>query len=162
MLNWGCFPCELRSLQTLGRNYASNWSHFYQCSWILGIIGCGIIAPSTAAAVNSAINISSSFHIMSPALTYFPPLLPYRPSDAAISVDQVSGVLLLSFLWPSFGFPIKPYIPVSVELKVQDGVLMQGSRIMIQAPLQLEMLDRLHTGHQGITKCREKAWQSMW
>ena len=52
------------------------------------------------------------------SLTYFPPLLPYRPPDAAVSVDQVSGVLLLSptaVLWPSFGFPIRPIQPYGVR-----------------------------------------------
>ena len=42
---------------------------------------------------------------------------------------------------------IKPYLPVSAELTVQDGLLMRGSRIVIPPPLRLEMLDRLHTGH---------------
>lgn len=44
-----------------------------------------------------------------------------------------------------------------------DGILMRGSRIVIPKALQEEMLQRIHTsGHQGITKCRERARQSVW
>ena len=37
-----------------------------------------------------------------------------------------------------------------------------GNRIVIPSSLRKDMLDRLHTGHQGITKCRIRALQSMW
>ena len=47
------------------------------------------------------------------------------------------------------------YCPMSSELSVDNGLLMRGSRIVIPTALHLEMLDRIHTGHQGITKCRE-------
>ena len=67
--------------------------------------------------------------------------------------------------WPSsqslYG-AVKHYLPVATELSVKDGLLMRGSRIVIPAALRLEMLDRIHTGHQGISKCRERARQSLW
>ena len=39
---------------------------------------------------------------------------------------------------------------------------MRGGRIIIPTSLRTEMLSKIHTGYQGITKCRERAWQSIW
>ena len=67
--------------------------------------------------------------------------------------------------WPSrqtIAEAVRHYYPVAAELSVENGLLMQGSRIVKPAALWLEMLDRIHTGHQGITKCRERARQSIW
>ena len=36
----------------------------------------------------------------------------------------------------------------------------EGSRIVISAQLRKGILDQLHTGHQGITKCHERARQA--
>ena len=33
---------------------------------------------------------------------------------------------------------------------------------MIPQPLRPEMLRKLHAGHQGISKCRQQALQSVW
>ena len=57
---------------------------------------------------------------------------------------------------------MKHYLNVATELSVKDGILMRGSRIVIPVALRPEMLDRVHTGHQGISKCRERARQSIW
>ena len=57
---------------------------------------------------------------------------------------------------------VKPYLPVRAEFFIQCGLLMRGSRILIPPPLPKEILNRLHTGHQGITKCQEKPRQSVW
>ena len=58
--------------------------------------------------------------------------------------------------------PVKAYYPVATELTVVNGLLMRGNRIVIPLALQVEILDKLHAGHQGITKCRERARQSVW
>ena len=39
---------------------------------------------------------------------------------------------------------------------------MRNNRLVIPSSLRHDMLDRLHTGHQGITKCRRRAQQSVW
>ena len=54
------------------------------------------------------------------------------------------------------------YKPIAGELSVQSGLLLQGSRIVIPTVLWKEILVKLHTGHLGITKCQERAKQSVW
>ena len=57
---------------------------------------------------------------------------------------------------------VKPYYPVSAEISIEGGLLMRGSRIIIPASMRRSILDKVHTGHQGISKCRERARQSIW
>ena len=54
------------------------------------------------------------------------------------------------------------YDAVAAELSVEDGLLLRGCRIVILTSLRQDILRRLHTGHQGIVKCRERARQSVW
>ena len=56
---------------------------------------------------------------------------------------------------------LKPYLPVATELTCQDGLLVRGNRIVIPASLRLDVLERLHSGHQGISKCHKRARQSV-
>jgi len=39
---------------------------------------------------------------------------------------------------------------------------MRNSHIVISSTAQHELLDKIHCGHQGITKCRLRAQQSVW
>ena len=58
---------------------------------------------------------------------------------------------------------IQPYSSVSSELSVEDGLLLRAPRlIVIPTALRQGVLDQLHTGHQGIHKCRERARQAVW
>ena len=57
---------------------------------------------------------------------------------------------------------VKPYFPVSGELTVENSLLLRGGRIIIPPSLRKTLLDKIHSGHQGITKCREMARQSIW
>ena len=57
---------------------------------------------------------------------------------------------------------VLPFYPVSAEMSVENGLLLRGRRIVIPSSMRLSMLDKLHTGHQGITKCRERARESVW
>lgn len=47
-------------------------------------------------------------------------------------------------------------------ISFQSGLLMRGSGVVILSALRLEMLNRIHTGYQGISKCCERAKQSLW
>ena len=67
--------------------------------------------------------------------------------------------------WPRKGeisHVLKPYFSVSGEITIQNGLLMRGSRIIIPPRLHSNILETLHTGHFGISKCREKARNSVW
>ena len=57
---------------------------------------------------------------------------------------------------------VQPYYSVSAEISIANGLLLRGSRIIIPASMRLSMLDKVHTDHQGVTKCRERARQSIW
>lgn len=85
-------------------------------------------------------------------------LQPKDPACQQITVYCQSG-------WPhkdSIPDAVKPYLPVAAELSEVDSLLMRGSRIVIPPPLHKEILGCLHSSHQGITKCRERARQSVW
>jgi len=58
--------------------------------------------------------------------------------------------------------PIRPYGHVSSLLSVEDGFLLRGSRLVIPPPLRSDILKRIHEGHQGIVKCRQRAHDSVW
>ena len=50
---------------------------------------------------------------------------------------------------------LKQYQQVAVELTEENGILFRGDRVVIPKHLHSEMLARLHSGHLGISKCRE-------
>ena len=67
--------------------------------------------------------------------------------------------------WPekrTLSADLKPYFCVSAQLSIANGLLLRGKRIIVPPPLRKTLLEKLHSGHQGITKCRERARQSIW
>ena len=68
------------------------------------------------------------------------------------------------------GWPDKHMVPDAVksywrergELTVVQSLIMKGTRILIPSCMRLNILDKIHEGHLGITKCRERAKQSVW
>ena len=57
---------------------------------------------------------------------------------------------------------IKPYWIERAERVVVRGILMKSTRIVIPSSTRLDVLDRIHEGHFGISKCRERARQAVW
>ena len=49
--------------------------------------------------------------------------------------------------------PFKPYVAVANELCVANDLLLRGSQLVIPPKLTTDILNKIHTGHQGITKC---------
>ena len=68
--------------------------------------------------------------------------------------------------WPKYVKNIEQYLKdfynVRFELSVHQGMLIRGSQIVVPRSLRAEILSRIHDGHLGITKCRERAKQSVW
>ena len=54
------------------------------------------------------------------------------------------------------------YFPVAIKLSVCSNLLLRCARIVIPQSLQQQMLARLHCGYQSITKCQQRARQSIW
>jgi transposase InsO family protein len=54
------------------------------------------------------------------------------------------------------------YWSVRDEIAVEDGLLMRGCRLIIPTKMRTDILERIHGGHQGITKCRMRARESVW
>ena len=57
---------------------------------------------------------------------------------------------------------IREFFESRGHLSMSNGLLTYDDRIVIPAKMREEILERIHTGHQGITKCRERANLSVW
>ncbi|XP_054267072.1 uncharacterized protein K02A2.6-like [Macrosteles quadrilineatus] len=81
--------------------------------------------------------------------------------------DPICAQLKLQILdeWPvksSLPNEIQEYFNVKDELSCIAGLLLRGTRMIIPQELRAEMLERLHSGHFGITKTRKRALGTMW
>ena len=56
----------------------------------------------------------------------------------------------------------RPYHHVRHELSMADGMLLRDTRIVIPHVMRPDVLSKIHHGHQGVTKCRERAKQGVW
>ena len=57
---------------------------------------------------------------------------------------------------------LRQYHHVRNELSVADGLVLRDSRIIVPKILRSEMMNRIHEGHLGVTKSRERAKQGVW
>ena len=57
---------------------------------------------------------------------------------------------------------LRKYLPMAAEISLDNNLLLRGSCIVIPPSLRQNILSRVHEGHQGITKCRERARNSVW
>ncbi|UYV62687.1 K02A2.6-like [Cordylochernes scorpioides] len=54
------------------------------------------------------------------------------------------------------------YWPAKDDFSVENGILLKGSRYVIPENIRKGLLQRIHEGHLGIVKCRERAKASVW
>ena len=68
--------------------------------------------------------------------------------------------------WPEYREDVKiaalSMFPFRNELSQVDGILVKDDRIVVPYKMRKEILERIHEGHFGITKCKERARQSVW
>lgn len=57
---------------------------------------------------------------------------------------------------------VRQYGSVADELSVVDGLLLRGIRLVVPSALRREVIERLHAGHQGVSKCRALAREAVW
>ena len=86
---------------------------------------------------------------------------------ATESVPQLRRVLDYAVSgWPKYAKDvpeeIRKYHAVSGELSVVDSKIIYHNRLVIPSSLRSEVLERIHDGHQGMTRCRERANMSVW
>lgn len=82
--------------------------------------------------------------------------------------DSVCQQLLSCFKqkWPSSRKLCPPNLTPFWEkrafLHQMDGLLFMNKRLVIPPPLQKEVLGRIHEGHQGERRCRQRAQETVW
>jgi transposase InsO family protein len=68
--------------------------------------------------------------------------------------------------WPDYVTDVedglRDFYAVRNELSEHQGLLTRGNRIIVPALLHDDILRKIHEGHQGITKCRERAKAAVW
>ena len=52
---------------------------------------------------------------------------------------------------------VRDYWPFRDELSIEDGLVLKGTQVIIPASLRETYMEHLHTGHQGVTRCQQRA-----
>ncbi|XP_060774394.1 uncharacterized protein K02A2.6-like [Neoarius graeffei] len=68
--------------------------------------------------------------------------------------------------WPKYAanvpHAVKPYFSERHHLSISQGLVLYGDRIVIPQNMRADILQKIHSGHQGIVKCHERAQMSIW
>ena len=57
---------------------------------------------------------------------------------------------------------LRPYWSNRERFTIVDDLLLYDERLVIPVNLRMDMLNKIHHGHLGMTKCRARAQQSVW
>lgn len=84
-----------------------------------------------------------------------------------LSADSVCAEVMkyCSEGWPDrsrLDVLVRPYWTERAVLSTHNGLLLRGTRLIIPSVMRNRVLEKIHEGHQGIVKCRERAKQSVW
>ncbi|UYV79219.1 hypothetical protein LAZ67_17001575 [Cordylochernes scorpioides] len=96
------------------------------------------------------------------ALSRQPLLTTERAQQEDTTLKAVVNYLEQGWLDKKMSQALLSYWHVKDELGVQNGLLMRSCRLVIPASMKLEILDKLHAGHFGITKIRLRARETVW
>lgn len=95
-----------------------------------------------------------------------PSKLEWIKQETSTDRDLLVVSKLVTHGWPkhvgSVPVQAKAYHQWGNSLSTSKGLLLYGDRIVLPHSMRGDILHRLHDGHQGITKCRERARMSVW
>ena len=57
---------------------------------------------------------------------------------------------------------VRQFWPFRDELCIEDGLIVKGEQVVIPQSLRKEYLDKIHEGHQGVTRCQQRAKASVY
>ena len=57
---------------------------------------------------------------------------------------------------------LKQYWSARGHLSIAKGLLLYDNKLVIPSSMRLEVLNQIHQGHLGITKCRARAHSGVW
>lgn len=102
-------------------------------------------------------------------------LVAYLPTDAdhleryrqAQQADALCSKVIdfCKTSWPdkhAVSCELQPYWKERGQFSLCDDLLLHGGRIVIAQALQEETLKKIHQGHQGMQKCRQRVMSSVW
>ncbi|UYV63822.1 K02A2.6-like [Cordylochernes scorpioides] len=99
----------------------------------------------------------------------FMPISDVRVKEIKESQDK-DQVIQNIIKYTQEGWPERPnvsmsesqYWPAKDDFSVENGILLKGSRYVIPENIRKGLVQRIHKGHLGIVKCRERAKGSVW
>lgn len=98
------------------------------------------------------------------------PASPGKKADIR-KATQEDRVMQAAIVYTLTGWPdnerrvpeeLKSFFHSRTLLSIVDGLLVYGNRIVVPESMRSAVLDRIHDGHQGITKCLERARLGVW
>ena len=97
------------------------------------------------------------------------PVSSQRLSEIRTATQQDGELLqIIAFIrngWPpkSRMLPsLQPYFSARAHLSETDGLVLYQDMIVIPVALRSAILEQIHGGHQGLTRCRARARMSVW